>query len=275
MDYQIYQCTENKDAEYLVLSSGLGGHASFWQPQVDFFSKYFHVFVYDQEGCLAHSELLKKDYAIEDLALQLFYLLQEAGVEKFHFLGHALGGFIGAELARIIRYTDLSIQSLTVLNGWYSLDVHTFKCFQTRIALLKNSGIQAFVMAQALFLYPPAWISKNIEWLKQQEKKQIENFLPAYNMFIRLQAVIEYQFNDETIQALKKIPINLIANKDDFLVPYQQSEALVQALPHANLHLEDKGGHAATITETEVMNSVILSMIQSVKDKSILASHVA
>lgn len=263
MQYQIFPCTTGVNAEYLVLSSGLGGHGSFWQPQIEFFQNYFHVFIYDQEGCHADSALLKDDYSMEDLALQLFNFIQEACIEKFHFIGHALGGFIGAELARIMRYTEITILSLTILNGWESLDAHTQKCFQTRIALLKHAGVQAYVEAQALFLYPPAWISKNIDELKKQEQKHIQNFLPSANVFTRLKALMEFEFFDENLMVLKKIPVYLIANKDDFLVPYHQSQALATTIPNAVLHLLEHGGHAATVTETETMNKLMLSLIQS------------
>ena len=58
MTYQINRCTKNFNAEFLILASGLGGHASFWQPQIEALSQYFHVLSYDQEGCHAYSMVL-------------------------------------------------------------------------------------------------------------------------------------------------------------------------------------------------------------------------
>lgn len=262
MGYQIYSCTTKKDAEYLVLSSGLGGHGVFWQPQIEFFQQHFHVMTYDQEGCHAHSDLLKQEYKMEDLALQLFNVLQETEMKKFHFVGHALGGFIGAELARIIRYSDLVMLSLTVLNGWAYLDPHTQKCFSTRISLLKNAGIQAYVEAQALFLYPPEWISKNIQILMQHEKKQMLDFPPVNNVLIRFNALMNYEMPEETCQALRKISVNFIANQDDFLVPYHQLHELSKKFPHAKSKLLVSGGHATTVTEPDVINKIIFAFIQ-------------
>ena len=46
------------DAPYMVLSSGLGGHASFWNPQIRVLQQHFHVVTYDQEGCHSDSALL-------------------------------------------------------------------------------------------------------------------------------------------------------------------------------------------------------------------------
>lgn len=51
MKYYIYPCSSQKDAPYLIFSSGLGGHASFWSPQLESLSTHFNIVTYDQEGC--------------------------------------------------------------------------------------------------------------------------------------------------------------------------------------------------------------------------------
>lgn len=263
MHYQIYPSKQQNQAEYLIFSSGLGGHGSFWQPQIEFFRQHFHVLTYDQEGCHAGATLLDRDYMMQDMALQLLGILQEIELEKFHFVGHALGGFIGAELARLIRYTDITMLSLSIINGWQTLDPHTAKCFDTRIALLKHAGGKAYIEAQALFLYPPAWISQNIEILKTAEAKQAEDFPPKHNVHMRLKALMHYEMSEETQMILRKIPLHLIANKDDFLVPFHQSQQLKDQFDHATLTLMERGGHASTVTEKDQINEVIFKFIAS------------
>ena len=60
MNVQIFP-SHIEDADYVVLSSGLGGHAQFWQPQIQDLQTKFHVLTYDQEGCHENSTLLKPD----------------------------------------------------------------------------------------------------------------------------------------------------------------------------------------------------------------------
>ncbi|MFW1920441.1 pyrimidine utilization protein D, partial [Acinetobacter baumannii] len=43
MKYYIYPCSSQKDAPYLIFSSGLGGHASFWSPQLESLSTHFNI----------------------------------------------------------------------------------------------------------------------------------------------------------------------------------------------------------------------------------------
>ena len=150
-----------------------------------------------------------------------------------------------------------------MLNAWGELDAHTQKCFEARTSLLVNSGPEAYVRAQALFLYPPHWISAHIDQLTEAENRQLLDFPPIQNVLARLQAVQAFKLNEEHQQVLKDVPIHLIANQDDFLVPYQRSQQLQQCLPHSYLSLLDTGAHASTVTETDQVNQLILSFLIS------------
>ncbi len=55
--------------------------------------------------------------------------------------------------------------------------------------------------------------------------------------------------------------MHLIANQDDSLVPYQRSQNLKRLFPHAQLTLLKQGAHAATVTETVVMNKEMLAFL--------------
>jgi aminoacrylate hydrolase len=150
-----------------------------------------------------------------------------------------------------------------MLNAWGELDAHTQKCFQARTSLLLNSGAEAYVRAQALFLYPPQWISTHIDQLTDAENKQLLDFPPIQNVLARLQAVQAFKLKTEHQQALKGVPIHLIANQDDFLVPYQRSQQLQQLLPHSRFSLLETGAHASTVTETALINQNILHFLKS------------
>ena len=250
-------------APYVVLSSGLGGHASFWNPQIKALQQNFHVVTYDQEGCHADSELLPKPYSVDHMARQILDLLISHDIHEFHFIGHALGGHIGMQLAIYQTEKGVKLLSLTMLNGWGELDTHTQKCFQARTSLLLNGGAEAYVRAQALFLYPPHWISTHIDPLTEAENKQLLDFPPIQNVLARLQAVQAFKLEKAHQQALKDVPVHLIANQDDFLVPCQRSQQLQQLLPHSQLSLFATGAHASTVTETAQINQNILQFLKS------------
>ena len=263
MHYQIHSCTQNKHADHLILSSGLGGHGAFWQPQLEALQQHFHVVTYDQEGCHADAEALPADYSMQHMAQQVLQLIKVLGIQKFHFIGHALGGHIGMELARLIAASQAPIEfgRLSCINAWDQLDGHTRKCFQARISLLKYSGAEAYVRAQALFLYPPQWISDHQKSLEQAENTQLTNFPPIHNVLMRLQALQQFSVNDQHAAALKNTQIQFIANQDDFLVPVKKSADLQQTLGQGELQIFATGAHASTHTQTEQVNQALLKFL--------------
>jgi len=250
-----YPC-KHDTSETLVFSSGLGGHADFWLPQIENFTVHYNVLCYEQEGVSPDSELLADDYSMQDLAEQLIEILKQEGLSNCHFVGHALGGFIGMEVA--YKAPEL-LDKLVILNGWESLDPHTIKCFSMRQSLIENTGIEAFVRAQAIFLYPPIWISDNIDALTQKEDKAIANFAPVQNVLTRLKALQAYQplINAKHI----KNKALVLSNLDDVLVPWQRGLALAEHMQNAQFELMVTGGHASTITETYSTNSKILQFL--------------
>lgn len=257
MKHSIHPCSSQEDAPYLILSSGLGGHSSFWLPQIDTLCQHFHVLTYDQEGCHQNSSLLPANYQMFNMAEQVLLLLKQLNIREFHFIGHALGGMIGIELAKLLQAEPLHMLSLTVINAWNVLDPHTHKCFDARIALLTTAGSEAYVRAQALFLYPPAWISCHHKQINNAENQQLKDFPPINNVLARLNALMQFQLQPLHIEALQNIPLHMVANKDDFLVPVQKSHDLFMQLGHGQLSILTTGAHASTVTEPELLNHTL------------------
>ncbi|MDN6308405.1 pyrimidine utilization protein D [Psychrobacter sp.] len=253
-----YPCKKDT-SETIVFSSGLGGHANFWLPQIEYFAEHYNVVCYEQDGVLPNSELLSDSYSMQDLAEQLIKILEKEGLSNCHFVGHALGGFIGIEVAN--KAPEL-LDKLVILNGWERLDPHTIKCFNMRKSLIEDTGIEAFVRAQAIFLYPPIWISNNIEALTQKEDAAIASFPPVENVLTRLKALQSYQplINAKHI----KNPTLVLSNLDDVLVPWQRGLALAENMQNAQFELMVTGGHASTISETCSTNSKILEFLSKI-----------
>lgn len=263
MHHTVYPCKQDGQQQYVILSSGLGGHASFWQPQIEALQQHFHVLTYDQEGCHAVSALLPVPYSMTHMAQQVLDLMEQEQIEQIHFIGHALGGHIGAELARLLAAKGKSLLSLTSINAWDELDPHTGKCFETRLNLLQHAGAEAYIKAQALFLYPPAWISHNIQILREIELKQLPDFPPQHNVLQRIAALKAFRIEQTHIDALKATRIHLIANQDDFLVPFHKSQDLYRKLGHGELTLLPEGAHASTVTQAGLLNSTMLKFLQN------------
>ena len=84
----------------LVLVHGFLGSSEMWNPQKEFFSKYFRVIVPALPG-FGESSKFKSLDSINSMAKKILELLKKKDVKKFNLMGHSMGGMIVQEMARI------------------------------------------------------------------------------------------------------------------------------------------------------------------------------
>jgi aminoacrylate hydrolase len=256
MHHEIYGRTD-PGAPSILLSSGLGGAAHYWAPQIPALAKDFRVIAYDQAGTGRSGGTLPPDYTIAGMAAEAASLLNDLAITKTHFVGHALGGLIGLQLA--LDRPDL-LDRLVLVNAWAKTHPHTLRCFAARKSLLMNTGVAAYVHAQPLFLYPATWLADRQDWLAEQDAAATAHFPPVDTVLRRIQAVERFDLTVEIYSIAA--PTLIIANRDDVLVPCTCSIVLADQLPHARLELLDHGGHACNITDPEGFNTIVRTFLR-------------
>ena len=258
LHYEIHGLT-SPDAPTVVFSSGLGGAAKFWQPQLADFTQHYRVITYDQLGTNKSEADLCSEYSILHMADELDVLLKKLEVQQCHFVGHALGGLVGLQLA--LTQPDL-LKSMVLVNAWSSPNPHTLRCFDIRKALLAADRKDIYLQLQALLLFPPDWIAQNAEHLEEEEAHLLNHFPNVNNLLARIGALSTFDIDDK----LKGIttPTFALANKDDTLVPWQRSRMLVDRMPNAELSVMEYGGHASSITVPDAFNKLVLEYLQRV-----------
>ncbi len=243
-------------APTVLLSSGLGGTAGYWAPQLAALEPQFRVITYDQAGTGRNRRELPVDHSIAAMADEALAVLDAAKTEAAHFVGHALGGLVGLELA---RRRPKRLRSLTVVNGWATASHHTRRCFEMRLALLKHEGPAAYVRAQPIFLYPADWLARNAARVEREEAHGIAGFQGEINLRRRIAALLDF---DATADLAKiEVPALILGARDDVLVPSLMSEQLAEAIPGARLHVAPWGGHAINVTQPDQFNAVLLDFV--------------
>jgi aminoacrylate hydrolase len=241
----------------VLLSSGLGGAAHYWAQQIPALAKDFRVIAYDQTGTGRSPAPLPDGYSIAAMAAEVAALLETLGIEKTHLIGHALGGLIGLQLA-VDR--PALVDRLILVNAWAKTHPHTLRCFAARKSLLLNTGPDAYVRAQPLFLYPAAWLADRQDWLADQDASGIAHFPPTETVLRRIEAIEAFDLtgNIPTIMASTLV----IATRDDVLVPCTCSIALADQLPRVQLQLLDQGGHACNITDPAGFDAIVSAFLR-------------
>jgi aminoacrylate hydrolase len=257
MHFDIHGRTE-PDAPTIILSSGLGGSGSYWTPQIPALAPHFRVVTYDHRGCGKTGGTVPESGGISAMADDVMEIVKALDLKQFAFMGHALGGLIGLELA--LRHPEM-ISRLILINAWSKADPHSGRCFDVRIELLEKSGVPAFVKAQPLFLYPAQWMAENAERMASDEAHGIAHFQGRENVLQRIAALRAFDVDARLGEI--STPTLAVATRDDLLVPYSRSLRLVDGMPNAELALSDFGAHAVNIVHPDPFNETVLSFLKT------------
>lgn len=257
MTFDVHE-SERPGADTVLLSAGLGGAAGYWTPQIAALKARYRVIAYDQAGTGRAKRELPEDHSIEAMADEVLSILDASKTEACHFVGHALGGLVGLDIARRV---PKRLKTLTVVNGWAKADDHTKRCFEARLLLLKHAGPEAYVRAQPIFLYPAIWLARNAERAKHEDAHGLAGFQGADTLRRRIGALLRFDATADL--ANMKLPVFVMASRDDVLVPATKSEELAAGIPGAELHMATYGGHGVNVTEPAAFNTLLLDFLDA------------
>jgi len=195
---------------------------------------------------------------VNDLADDMLALMDAVGRPRAHIAGHAAGGVAGLTLA--LKARD-RLDKLVVVNGWAKADPHFLRCFEARLNLLRHSGIEAFLRAQPIFLFPADWISAHTADLDAELPHQIAGFPGAATMEKRIAALAAFELTPGT--AALAADILVLVAEDDMLVPAAAGARLHAALPASRIAIMPRGGHACNVTDPNTFNRLVLDFLRS------------
>lgn len=86
----------------VLLIQGVGVHGNGWRPQVEALSDRYTCLTFDNRG-MGESQPAGATVTVEQMADDAMALLDAAGWESAHVIGHSLGGLVALELALAAR----------------------------------------------------------------------------------------------------------------------------------------------------------------------------
>lgn len=243
----------------LVLGAGLGGTASWWAPNRAALAARFTLITFDQRGTGRSSKVPVA--SIEQMSADLIAVLDAAGLETAHYLGHSTGGAIGVATA---LDHPRRLRSLLIYASTTHGDAYRRRVFALRERLLSDLGPDAYAQYTSLLLYPPYWINANPERLAGMEKEAAGALGPAAVQASRLAAILEFDRRAELDRI--RIPTLVLCANDDILTPRYFSEEYAKLIPGARTRWEPHGGHALSRTEPEIFNHIALEFFTAIEN---------
>jgi aminoacrylate hydrolase len=240
----------------LILSAGLGGSGNYWLPNVPALAERYRVILYDHRGTGRSDRALPETVTVEQMGDDILALIAGLRLERATVLGHAAGAVAG--LAAALAAPE-RIDRLVLVNGWSAPDPHFLRCFETRLALLRDSGPRAYLRAQPLFLYPANWMSEHADRLAAEDEVHLAHFAGAEAYEKRIAALAAFDIDARLGEITA--PTLALAAEDDMLVPSNCSKRVAEGIGGARLATMDWGGHACNVTDPETFNRLVLDFL--------------
>ncbi len=241
----------------VFLVTGLGGVAQWWNPQVETFSAKYKLVLHDHRGT-GRSSKNRMTYTVPLLANDLVGIMDELGIEKAHIVGHSTGAAMAQALA---LEHPTRVASAVLAGGWPVADQFFQRSFEIRRALLRNSGVEAYVKANTIGVFPPSWLEKNWSVVLANEPVTVANFPPPEVMLARMDAICNWSPGERL--AGIKCPTLVTCARDDIVTPLYYSEAMAKIIPGAATYWFASGGHGNTLTMAAEFNRVVTSFIDA------------
>ncbi len=242
----------------LLLIAGLSADRGLWGYTRDTLNSSFTTIAFDNRDA-GQSDLAQSKYGYADLAKDALSVLDAAGFEKVHVLGHSMGGVIAQELA--IMQPD-RVLSLIIANSYAQNDVHTTEHVKLASALRKNID-EDHTFLSAMYFY-----GLGRGTLTQMPLSAVaQSVLDAGPMQNRdgFQRQCDVLLTTDTVDRLPQIsaPTLVLHSPDDKFFTKEQSETIAAALSGSKI-LEISGtGHCPMIENPPAFLEAVTDFVTS------------
>lgn len=243
--------------EPVLLIQGVGARGHAWQPQVLGLQAHFQLVSFDHRGIGASSSG-SEPLSIELMARDSLALCDHLGFERFHVVGHSMGGLIAQALALA---NPERVQSLGLLctfpdggDGARLKPGMLGPVLRSRIGT-RRLRRQAFLE----LVFPKEFLeSLDREAFADEQSELFGRDLADQPPVINRQLTAMSRFDARSrLAALGAIPTLVLAGEFDLIAPLASGRALAAAIPGARLVELAGAGHALPIQFAGIVNDLL------------------
>lgn len=241
----------------VLLIQGVGVAASGWRPQVETLAPHYSCLAFDHRG-LGRSQPPAKAITIEQLAHDSLAVLDAAGFESAHVVGHSMGGIIAEQVALLARgrVRSLSLLCTFACGGsaapltprmlWWGLGTRIGSRPMRRRAFLN------------LLLAPEAAAAADLERMAAELEPIFGHDLAVQPPIAgdQLKAVRNCDLRPRLGQ-LAGLPTLVLAAAHDPIAPPAAGRQLAAAIPGARYVQFADASHGLPITHAEQVNDLL------------------
>lgn len=237
--------------ESLVFVHGFMGGGAQWNSQIELFSEHYNVAAPDLTG-FGRDHLSVAPDRIEDYAKNILDELSRQGVDRFHLVGHSMGGMVVQEM---ITQAPDRVDTL-ILYGTGPIGL-----LPGRFETIDESKRRAIKDG-------PELTSDRIvaTWFMDGRKADGFEICEALGKHVSLQAVLaglsamEMWSGEANLTKIKSRSL-VIWGDGDRTYPWSQPEALWTGIENANLAVVPGCAHMVHLEKSDIFNSLLLDFL--------------
>ena len=247
----------NPDAPTIVFGHGLLFSGWLFHHQIDALRDSYRCVAIDWRGQGA-SNAPSGEYDMDTLTEDAVALINELGVDKVHYVGLSMGGFVGMRLAA--RHPEL-LRSLTLLDtSAMPEDRDNVGKYRTLARAYRIIGIKPIakkvypIMFGSKSLTNPAMQPVIAEWISQLSRVKRAGMVKA------IYGVVDRKGVEDELANIT-IPTLVVVGAEDVATPVHKSQAIAGRIPGARFEVVADSGHSSTIEQPQAITKLIRDFV--------------
>jgi 3-oxoadipate enol-lactonase len=239
------------DAPVIMLSNSLLSNYHMWDDQMDTLTEHFQVLRYDTRGH-GGTDAPEGPYSIELFVDDAIGLLDSLGIEKVHFIGLSMGGFITQLIAA--KHPDRLI-SATLCDTASVMPPASL--WNDRIQTAEAEGIEALIGGTLERWFTAPFHSTGVDAINK-----IRDMIQATGVqgYVNCCKAIR-DMNQCHILADIKTPTNIIVGEDDPACPVSAAETLQAGIVGSKLVILKNAAHLPNIEKKDEFNAAMMEFL--------------
>jgi pimeloyl-ACP methyl ester carboxylesterase len=249
--FEMYYERHGERGEPLVLVHGYTGDVSDWERQLEAFAATHRVLVMDHRGHgRSGAPRDRASYTVESMAGDVEALAAHAGFDRYHLVGHSLGGMIAQEIA--LRSGE-RLLSLTLEDTLHDFAIGPSepvrRLFDARLRFAEEQGMAAVARLPA----PPRAPHHPPERFAQEQARLAR--MPLDGFVGGWQALCGWAGTEQRAHAIRTRTLVIHGELDAPVIA--GSRWLAGAIPGARLEVVPEAGHSPQLERPELFNAAL------------------
>jgi aminoacrylate hydrolase len=247
---------QGSGARTVLLVTGLGGHANFWDAHRSYLAEKYTVISFDQRGCGANRDV-EGVHTLREIVSDAVGILDDAQVTKATVIGHSMGGVITQCLVLDHRQR---VEAAVFSGTFCAFDRYMEFINNLRQRVLDTAGTETCGQLSAILAMPGGNVL-DPSYDLMSRIKTIRQTMADDVLAARMKAPFNFDRRDE-LRAIEGLPSLVLGASDDMLAAEYQSREIASLVRGSQIEIID-GGHFFPNTRAARYRELIGSFLQS------------